>query len=153
MEITERNLLALKKELNTVCLDLEESLLAQGKAAELGDLSENEEYATARAASARLMNRKSELEKMISEAVVVPNDNSPRISIGSTVDVVRVNRDDEPIGEPRRFTLEAHGDTVLKRIIGAGSPLGKEIMNGVSGIYTVQNSGGIRYRVIKVFEG
>ena len=147
MQITERKLVELKKELNAVSTELEQSLIEQGRAADLGDLRENEEYATAIANSARLSNRKLELEKILDEATVVPSDNSPRISIGSVIDVVRLNKDGTDAGEARRFTLETSGDTVIKKIIGVDSPLGREILNGVSGIYTVQNNGGIKYRV------
>ena len=150
MQITEKKFIELKKELATVSAALEQSLAEQGAAASQGDLSENEEYATARANSSRLMSKKAELEKAIEEAEVVATDNSPRISIGSTVDIVKMDANDNPIGEVRRLVLETNGDTVLKHVLGVESPLGKEILNGTNGIYSVQNNGGIRYKVTKV---
>lgn len=150
MQVTEKKFIEAKKELANVTLALEQSLEEQSRAADAGDLSENEEYATARANSSRLMNRKKELERFIEEAVVVSDDNSPRISLGSKIEVTRVDDNDNPIGETRTFTLEAEGDTILKKVIGVDSPLGKEILNGIDGIYSVQNNGGIRYRVKKI---
>ena len=153
MQITEKKFIEAKKELANVSLALEKSLEEQSKAAAQGDLSENEEYATARANSSRLMNRKKELERVIEEAVIVSDDNSPRIALGSKIEVTRVNEKDEPIAETRTFTLEAEGDTILKKVIGVDSPLGKEILNGVDGVYQVQNNGGIRYYVKKIVGG
>lgn len=150
MQITEKKFIELKKELEVVSAALEDSLAAQGAAAAQGDLSENEEYATTRANSSRLMARKADLMRLIDEAEVVASDNSPRITIGSTVEVTKVDANDNQIGETRCFVVETSGDTIIKKVLGVDSPLGKEIINGTDGIYTVQNNGGIRYRVHKV---
>lgn len=150
MQITEKKFMELTRELHTVKNALEESLVEQAAAAAAGDLRENEEYETSRANSERLSNRKRELENLLSDADVVQNDNTPRISLGSTVDVTKVNADGTPLSETRRFVLESEGDTVLKRTLGVESPLGKEILNGTNGIYFVHNNGGIYYHVAKV---
>ena len=152
MQVTEKKFIELKKELAVVTNELETALEAVGNAANLGDLSENEEYATARAAASRLQARKAELIKTLDEAEVIASDNSPRISLGSTVEVTKVNSKGEALGETRTFVLETSGDTVLKKVLGVESPLGKEILNGTDGIYTVQNNGGISYRVKKVLD-
>lgn len=149
MEITENKYIELNKELHEVKKALELSLEEQRIAAAAGDLRENEEYATARANSERLLNRKSELENFLVEATVVEADNSPIISIGSRIRVTRV---DVSPSEAREFILETSGTTILDGVLGVDSPLGKTILNGTDGIYTVHNNGGIKYKVEKIIE-
>lgn len=148
MQITERKYIELSKELRTVTVQIDEALKEVRDAAALGDLKENEEYATARSNSERLINRKSEIESILAEAVVVEADKSPIITIGSTI---RVSREDRP-GVIRTFVLENSGNTVLDGILGVDSPLGKEILNGTDGNYYVHVNGGIKYHVEKVIE-
>lgn len=150
MQITEKKYLELTRELHSVKLELEASLVEQERAAAAGDLSENEEYATSRANSERLNNRKHELEGLLSDAEIVPIDSSPKITIGSTLDVTRVTKDGTSLGETRRFVLESSGDTILSKTLGVESPLGREILNGTAGIYFVHSNGGIYYKVDKV---
>lgn len=150
MKITEKRFLELTREMRTVQDELSRSLEEQSKAAAFGDLSENEEYATARANSERLMKRKRDIECELSDVEIVPMDQSPKISLGSTVRVTKVSKNGESLGETRQFVLESAGDTVLKGILGVNSPLGKEILNGSDGIYFVHVNGGIYYKVEKV---
>ena len=150
MKITEKHFLELTRELRTVQDALTKSLEEQSKAASFGDLSENEEYASARANSERLLKRKRDIEYELSDAEIVPMDQSPKISLGSTVKVTKVTKDGTPLAEARQFILESAGDTVLKGILGVNSPLGKEILNGSDGIYFVHTNGGIYYKVEKV---
>lgn len=150
MKLTEKKYTELTRELRVVKDLLEESLAEQEAAAAAGDLRENEEYSTARANSERLNNRKRELEYILSEVEIVPADNSPSIVLGSVIDVTKVTEAGEPLGETRRFTLETEGDTILAGVIGIESPLGREILNGTSGVYFVHSNGGIYYRVDKV---
>lgn len=150
MQITESKYIELKKELHAVKQALDASLREQELAASQGDLSENEEYATSRANSERLNNRKHEIENILNEAEVVSNDSSPRISLGSRIRVTRVTKTGEPLAESREFVLDSEGDTILKGVVGVDSPLGKEILNGTDGIYFVHNNGGIYYNVEKI---
>lgn len=150
MKITEKHFLELTRELRTVQDALTKSLEEQSKAASFGDLSENEEYASARANSERLLKRKRDIEYELSDVEIVPMDQSPKISLGSTVKVTKVTKDGTPLAEARQFILESAGDTVLKGILGVNSPLGKEILNGSDGIYFVHTNGGIYYKVEKV---
>lgn len=150
MKITEKHFLELTRELRTVQDALTKSLEEQSKAASFGDLSENEEYASARANSERLLKRKRDIEYELSDVEIVPMDQSPKISLGSAVKVTKVTKDGIPLAEARQFILESVGDTVLKGILGVNSPLGKEILNGSDGIYFVHTNGGIYYKVEKV---
>lgn len=150
MKITEKRYLELTKELQGIKASLESSLEDQAKAAAAGDLSENEEYATARANSERLGKKKRELESLLAEAEVTAIDRSPQIVVGSTVDVTVADSKGNPLGESRRFVLEISGNTVLDGILGVDSPLGREVLNGTDGVYFVHSNGGIYYLVKKV---
>ena len=149
-DMTEKRYRLYERELERVKEQLEEALVAQRNAQDLGDLSENEEYATSRKRSEELASRRAELELLIAEANIVPVDRSPRISIGSTLEVCRVDANGKPIEEPRVFTFEEKGDTVLMGVLGVNSSLGKVILNGTSGIYRIPDNGGISYLVKKV---
>ena len=106
MKITEKRFLELTREMRTVQDELSRSLEEQSKAAAFGDLSENEEYATARANSERLMKRKRDIEYELSDVEIVPMDQSPKISLGSTVRVTKVSKNGESLGETRQFVLQ-----------------------------------------------
>lgn len=97
-----------------------------------------------------MTNKKGILESQLDGAEIVEADRGPRICIGSIIEVCRVDDSDKPEGPVRRFELDAHGCTITDGILGAGSPLGKAIMNGTDGIYKVASRGGIRYMVKKV---
>lgn len=149
-DMTEKRFRSYERELEHVKSQLEESLIAQRNAQDLGDLSENEEYATSRKHSEELAARRSELELLLAEANIVPVDRSPRISIGSTLEVCKVDSDGNPLGSPRVFTFEEKGDTILMGVLSTQSSLGKVILNGTSGIYRIPDNGGISYLVKKV---
>lgn len=150
MQLTEKKYKSLKAELRIVNEQLEIALQETARAAAAGDLSENEEYATSRANSERLLARKHSLEQDLANAEVVVSDSGPRISLGSMIDVTRVDKNGNALGNTRRFTLETSGDTITAKILGVDSPLGKEILNGTDGIYFIHSNGGIHYRVEKV---
>lgn len=151
--MTEARYNKLSKELVAVKAKLEVALVEQAAAQELGDLRENTEYETARMVSESLVKKKAELEDELANAQIVENDNSPRITVGSTVDVCRVDAKGSPVEDARRFVVEAKGDTVIQGILGVNSPLGKVILNGTNGIYRVVENGGVQYQVKKVQNG
>lgn len=150
--VTKKHYKVMQDELNKLVEALEEvnTLLAQAR--EAGDLSENEEYATARSKQSTLTTRISALRREINEAEIVEDDNSPIITIGSVVDVTEVSSDGTPLGETRRLTVESSGDTVIRKVLGVNSQLGSTILNGTSGIYRITNRGGIYYKVEKVID-
>lgn len=153
MQMTERSYKQTERRLYEAKKELSVALEAQRDAASIGDLSENTEYETARADVERLTKEIDRLETSLRDAEIVPEDNSPRITIGSVVDVVRLDRDGKPVTEPRRFRYDASGDTVLMGVLGVRSSLGQAIYNGTSGVYTIPDNGGITYRVTKVVKG
>lgn len=151
-QMSEAQYKRLKKELAEVKKLLEEAMKEQAAAKEFGDLSENEEYETARRACENYARRKAEIEAELNNAQIVANDNSPRIVVGSTVDVCRVDAQGNPVEDPRRFRLDSKGDTIIQKILGVNSSLGKAILNGTDGIYRVVDNGGVSYLVKKVLD-
>lgn len=150
MRVTRRQYRELENKLKSVNSSLQSALESQREAQALGDLSENEEYTTARAEAERLMVEKHRIESIINDAEIEVDRNSSRITLGCTVDVCKVSANGEEIGKVRRFRLELNGDTITQQVLGANSPLGMAILNGADGIYTVQNNDGIHYRVRRV---
>lgn len=150
MQMTKTRYRELTERRDALVEEHQHTLRLISEAAGLGDLSENEEYATARAAEARVSNELSALEARLAEAEIVDADTSPRITIGSVIEVCKVNKNHEDIEEPRRFTFESEGDTILQGILGAESSLGKAIFNGNSGFYDIPDNGGLTYRVKKI---
>lgn len=153
MQMTEKQYKEISQKLYAAKQEYEEALFAQRDAAEAGDLSENAEYETARQAVERLSKDIGKMESDLASAEIVLEDSSPRFTIGSIIDVTRLNPDGTPAGEKRRFRYDASGDTVMKQVLGVKSSLGQAIHNGVSGIYTIPNNGGIDYLVEKVIHG
>lgn len=150
MEITIRKYKEYEKALSETIDSLVEVQELQKRAAEQGDLSENEEYSTARAEAERLNGERLRLETLLSEAEIVPEDHSSRITLGSTIEFCKVDEKGNPISELRRLVLESSGDSITQGILGVNSSLGKAILNGTNGIYSVHEQGGIRYQVKKV---
>lgn len=153
MEMTERMYKETSERLYAAKTEYNKALEAQRDAASIGDLSENTEYETARQLVERLSKEISKLETNIREAEIVPEDLSPRITIGSVIDVTRLDANGNPVGEPRRFLYDASGDTILKGVLGVKSSLGQAIYNGTDGVYTIPDNGGIDYVVRKVLHG
>ena len=149
-QMTEARFKRLKAELITVKEKQVQAIAEMEEAKQFGDLRENSEYETARAKSEQLTARKTQLEEEIADAEIVEEDRSPRITIGSIVDICKLDGNGKPIGPTRRLTVDSHGDTVLQKILGVNSSLGKTILNGTSGIYQIPDNGGIQYQVTKV---
>lgn len=150
MQVTQEEYDAMQKELNDLDTQIEEARQEQQIARGFGDVSENSELEIATNKITTLTKRKIELTESLSSCEICAIDNSPRFTIGSKVIVTRLNAAGVAISEPRYFTLTNKGNTVMEGKLGINSPLGKAILNGVSGIYTIQtDSGGISYNVTK----
>lgn len=130
-----------------------EKLTADMQAARaLGDLSENAEYASAKAGLASANVKLALLNDELANAIKVKASDGPKIGIGDRVKVTRVDAGRNPLEEPRVFTIAAAGDTVMKKILSTKSSLGKNILGCVSGYYTIPDNGGISYHVEKIRE-
>lgn len=152
-QLTERAYKEKMKKLQSVIRSLEDSKEELRRSAEDGDLSENAEHDAARDSVIHLSQMKVNLEAELAEAEVIAEDNSPRITIGSVVEVCKVNKNNEPLEEPRQFRIEEHGDTVIAGILGIHSSLGAAILNGTSNYYDIPDNGGLRYKVTKIITG
>jgi transcription elongation factor GreA len=153
MKITASALAKYQNELATCEAAYEEAVKMQVSAKEFGDLSENEEYATASAQVRRLSQRIKELKDILNDYEIIPADNSPRITIGSTVEVTRVDANGNKLKDARVFRLDSEGDTILEGVLGIKSPLGSAILNGTDGTFKIANDGGKYYKVRKLKEG
>lgn len=137
-----------------------EALQAAEAARGLADLSENAEYSSAIDNVKRYNKEILELEEILNEAKIVSEDSSPNIIVGSKIRVEHLDKETKQVipminekGESvpyRTFVLEEKGDSIHKGSIGIDSPLGKVILNGLSGEYLVAVQNGILYRVTKM---
>ena len=95
----------------------------------LGDLSENADYDAARAEQAQIEGRILELEKILENAEIIENNNSGKVSLGSTV-VISYEDDDE--NEEYRIVGSKEADPSDNKISNE-SPIAKAIMNAKAG--------------------
>lgn len=72
-----------------------EVIQALKEARALGDLSENAEYDAARDEQAKIENRIQELEQMIENAIIIGNEASDKVAIGSKVTIKYVDDGEE----------------------------------------------------------
>ena len=153
MELTLQEVREKEIALKQVTEELEEALQQQQEAKALGDFSENEELASATKKVRELNNRKAELADQLSDYTLIKPNKSARIGIGDTVSIFKVDGNNNMISEPRLMRIASEGDPIIKMTLGIESPLGKAILNGTDGIYTVTTLGGaIRYDVKKVYK-
>lgn len=152
-QLTERAYKEKTLKLQSVVKSLEKAKAEMRRTVTAGDLRENAEYDAARDSMITLSKMKADLEAELEEAEVVAEDNSPRITIGSLVEVCKVDRENKEIGKPRRFRIEERGDTVIAGVLGINSSLGKAVLNGTSNYYDIPDNGGLRYRVTKIIAG
>lgn len=128
-----------------------ETVIALDEARQLGDLSENAEYHSAKDKLSLLDIQIAELSNTISKAVIVDPSNLPhdRVSFGSTVMLVDVDSDEE-------FTYTIVGgveSNVEKGLISFNSPLAKQLMGKEEGDELNANlPGGVRtFEVLEVY--
>lgn len=94
--LTEAGLEDLKKELEYLKVTKRpEVIQALKEARALGDLSENAEYDAARSEQAEVEGRIAQLEVMIEKAVIIEQNDTDRVSIGTTVTIKYLDEDEE----------------------------------------------------------
>lgn len=131
---------------------LDRAVVDMRTAREDGDLSENAAYDAARDKYRELQNEITILSNELDNCEIVHDDKSQVIKIGSTVQVTRVDDKDNPIAETRVFTMAQSGDTVIQKVLGATSPLGKAVLGKNSGVFDIICNGKKRYKVEKVID-
>lgn len=141
-------LIAEQKALNS---ELDSLLEQQRGARDMGDLSENEEYAIATKNVRQSRQRLAQIADELSDVEIVRVNRGPYITLGSKVSVTEVGENGEAVEDGREFFLDTHGNTITEGILGIDSPLGKEILNGMGGRYKIQTeTGTVYYEVTKV---
>lgn len=151
-QLTEKELRLKKQRLETAKKALEQCQIDMKAARDDGDLSENAAYDAARDKYCNLQSEIAKLTNELDNCEIVHDDNSPIIKIGSVVNVTRLDNNGAPIGETRQFTVAQSGDTIIRKILGAASPLGKSIIGKNSGIFDIVCNGKKRYKVEKVID-
>lgn len=151
-QFTEKEIKYRKERLATAKQQLENSINDMQAARENGDLSENSDYDAARDRYRELHAEIAKLQNELSNCEVVHDDNSPIIKIGSTVQVTHLDNNNNPISAPRVFVVGQSGDTVIRKTLGATSPLGKVIIGKSQGIFDIVCNGKQRYEVKKILD-
>lgn len=123
--LTEAGLEDLKKELEYLKVTKRpEVIQALKEARALGDLSENAEYDAARSEQAEVEGRIAQLEVMIEKAVIIEQNDTDRVSIGTTVTIKYLDEDEE---ETYTIVGTSEVDPFANKISNE-SPLAKAIM-------------------------
>ena len=96
--LTQEGLEEIKKELEYLKTEKRPEVIeALKEARALGDLSENAEYDAARNEQGQVESRITELEKMIEKAVVIKEENTGKVSIGTKVKIEYIDDKEEEI--------------------------------------------------------
>lgn len=152
-QITQYRYDALTKEQAKLNEDLEFYLDEQRKARDKGDLSENEEYSTASQNVQQSRQRLIQIADELADVEILEVDMGPRIGLGCKVEIIETDENHNPLTQPRQFYLDEKGDTVINKVLGTNSVLGKAILNGTSGNYKIQTEmGTLYYNVRKIIE-
>lgn len=141
-----------ENELVQVKQELENVLLQQQIAKGQGDLSENSEYEIATVEAARLQARKQELLEELSNYNIITPGTGSRITLGNYIAVTELQDNESAVGPERVFRIvRDHGDTIRNKTLSIQSPLGKAVIDGTDGIYTIQVPlGSVSFQVRKV---
>lgn len=119
------------------------------RAKELGDLSENAEYAEAREEQNRVESRIEELEQIIKNSVIIKRESAKKaaaVDIGSTVEVAKE-------GKQFRFFIGGRSETKPEAgFISNESPLGNGLLGHKVGdsIVVKTPTGEARYKITKI---
>ena len=140
----------LQKELNYLKTTRSDEVAEQIKVARgFGDLSENSEYDEAKNEQGKLYSRISELENILTHALIIEEEDMPtgQVTIGSTVTVTAAG------GQSRTFKIVGSQEAdAMHGIISEDSPFGKALMGAKEGEVVTVNApaGEIRYTVDKI---
>lgn len=124
--VTIEGLEKMKSELEYLKMERRPEVIQSLKEARaLGDLSENAEYDAARAAQAEVENKINELEFNIEHAVVISEEKTDKVSIGSSVKIKYVED-----GDVEEFTIVGSKEAdPFDNKISNESPIAQAILN------------------------
>jgi transcription elongation factor GreA len=146
IEMTAEGIAALRSELEDIEGQIPDMERAIAHAREDGDLRENAPYHAAREALAFKTQRKKQIEAALKRAVVADRaEGSDRSSVGSTVTVTRLDRDETLIFK----LVGAREANAGERKISVESPVGKQLLGRIPGdeVAITVPSGVIQYRI------
>lgn len=120
------------------------------EARSFGDLSENSEYDEAKNEQARIESRITELESMLSNAVILEEDGDKtvKVCLGSKVKVLDIELDEED-----EFTLVGSAEAdPMNGAISDESPVGKALLNAKKGDVVIAETpaGELKYKVLSI---
>lgn len=150
IQMTEKEYKDKKRRLAEAHAQLETCMEDLKAARSFGDLSENSDYDAARDKYRDLSAEIVALNNELSNCELVHDDRTNIIKIGSTIKVTRVDDNGNALEEAREFVVARNGDTILRKVIGSTSPLGKVILGKSSGIFDIVCNGKRRFKVEKV---
>ena len=152
--LTQGGLEELKQRLDYLIVYLREDVAKKLQhARELGDLSENAEYAAAKQEESQVASEIKDLEGRIKNAVIIEKSGTHKVSIGNTITVEYLGElDDE---EDRVMTVQLVGETeadFAKGKISNESLLGKALVGKKTGdvVRFATTHGDEEYRVISI---
>lgn len=140
--ITEFMYTKLSKRLSVLKAELPDAKAKYKAAYDLGDLRENEEYATARDKLNKLRLEISTTEELMNSDII-SYDKSDRITLGSIV----VVENQELPDSKAVYLIENIGGPLLEGVLNTSSPLGSKVLNQTSGDFEVN---GYTYKVTKI---
>jgi transcription elongation factor GreA len=146
IEMTAEGIAALRGELDEIEAQIPDMERAIAHAREDGDLRENAPYHAAREALAFKTQRKQQIETALKRAVVADRaEGSDRSSVGSTVTVTRLDRDETLIYK----LVGAREANAGEKKISVESPVGKQLLGRIPGdeVEITVPSGVIQYRI------
>ena len=91
------------------------------------------------------------LEELSNYNIITPGTGS-RITLGNYIAVTELQDNGSAVGPERVFRIvRDHGDTIRNKTLSIQSPLGKAVIDGTDGIYTIQVPlGSVSFQVRKV---
>lgn len=147
--LTQEGFEQIKEELNDIEKDKLPTIKRLVKEArELGDLSENADYHAAREEQALLESRKAKLQVMIENAIIIKEEHTDKVVLGSKVTIEYED------GEKEEYKIVGSQETNPdENKISNESPIGKSVMGrkvGDSVMVTTQNGSEFKIKIVSI---
>lgn len=144
--VTEEGLKKMKRQLSHLKTELPEAIEDVRRTGEFGDFSENEEYKEAKYRMRNISNRITILQEKLKMVVLIENDGSKTIQLGSTVVL------DSSAGRKTFELVGSHETDPMCGRISHKSPLGVRLMSKTIGdmIKLPTSDGDVTYTIVDV---
>lgn len=157
MYLTKEGLVKLQTELKKLIdIDRKEVIARIKEARELGDLSENSEYAEARDHQSMIEGRIEQIQGILKSAKVIDrqlNNAADKVSVGSKVTCQVKFQDEDDLEEEVFYIVGSAESDPKKGMISAESPMGSALIGakkGESRQVPVPDDGVVTYKVLKI---